>query len=148
MTTEEIAKQIIDCFKRGNKVMIIGNGGSAAQAQHMAAEFVCRFEAHRKPLPAIALSTDTSALTAIANDYGFGVVFARQVAALGTVGDILILLSTSGKSGNLLIAKDMAESMNIAVIDFPRIGKTTAKIQEKQLVMIHSICRLVEKEFV
>lgn len=147
MTEKQIAKVIIEAFKGGNKLLICGNGGSAAMAQHMAAEFICRFEKHRRPLPAIALTTDTSALTAIGNDYGFAVVFARQVMALGKKGDILLLLSTSGKSGNLLLASDAANSMNIQVIDLPRKGKSTAKIQEYQLKLMHDTCRLVEKEF-
>src|SRR6266702_1278340 len=95
---------VSDCFRRGNKLMIFGNGGSAADAQHIAAEFTNRFLIERPPLPAIALTTDTSALTAIANDYGVADLFAKQIRALGRAGDVAIALSTSGNSANVLRA--------------------------------------------
>ena len=150
MKTNEIAKSIIDCFKKGNKLLICGNGGSAAMAQHMAAELVGKYEYERKALPAIALTTDTSILTALSNDYknGFDFIFARQVQALGKEGDILILLSTSGKSQNCLNAWRIAIQLGIQTIDFPRKGKSTAKIQEYQLRLMHSIVRKVEKAFI
>ncbi len=143
----KIAKQIIKCFKNGGKILIIGNGGSAAMAQHMAAEFICKFEYDRRPLPAIALSTDTSNLTAIANDFGFEYVFSRQVIALAKQGDILITMSTSGKSRNVLMAEDAANQLDIEVIRFPIKGQSTASIQEYQFKIMHRICREVEKEF-
>jgi D-sedoheptulose 7-phosphate isomerase len=143
-----ISKILIKAFENGNKLMIVGNGGSAAMAQHMAAEFVCKFEHDREPLPAIALTTDTSALTAIGNDYGFDHIFSRQVTALRKPGDVLILLSTSGKSENIIVAKNRAELWKqLVVIDFPRKGKTTAKIQEYQFKLMHDICREVENYF-
>lgn len=148
MTVKDIAKQIIDCFKKGNKCLIIGNGGSAAQAQHMAAEFICKFEYEREPLPAIALTTDTSNITSIANDFGYQYIFTRQIRALGKPGDVLISLSTSGKSINVNMANDCAKENGLIVIDFPRKGSSTAKIQENQLKLIHDICRMVEKEFI
>ena len=128
--------------------MIVGNGGSAAEAQHFAAEFICKFAKDRKPLPAIALTTDTSTLTAIANDYSFDQIFSRQVQALGKPDDILIGLSTSGKSQNVLKALLKANEMGIEIIDFPREGDSTAHIQENQLKLIHDVCRIVEDHFI
>ena len=145
---KQIADQIIEAFKQGNKLMICGNGGSAAMAQHMAAEFICKFEHVRAPLPAMALSVDTSCLTAVANDFSYEDVFARQVEALGKPGDVLLVFSTSGKSKNALKAADTAKSKGISVIDFPRKGPSTAKIQEYQFVLMHDVCREVEKAFV
>src|SRR2546425_12931251 len=95
---------VSECFRRGNKLMVFGNGGSAADAQHIAAEFTTRFLIERPPLPAIALTTDTSALTAIANDYGVVDLFAKQIRALGRAGDVAIAISTSGNSANVLRA--------------------------------------------
>ena len=144
----EIVKQIIECFKRGGKLLICGNGGSASMAQHMAAEFVCSFEKVRLPLPAIALTTDSSILTAWSNDRptGFTEVFSRQVQALGKVEDILITLSTSGNSLNCLNAGWKAREMGIEHISFPIIGKNTAEIQEYQLHLMHEVVREVEGE--
>ena len=147
MTAKSIAKELIACFKRGNKLMICGNGGSAAEAQHFAAELVGNFEQKRQALSAIALTTDTSILTAIANDFNFTYIFTRQVEALGKEDDILILLSTSGKSHNVISAKVTAEERGLKVIDFPRKGNSTAKIQEYQLKLIHDVCRITEKAF-
>ena len=130
--------------------MIIGNGGSAAEAQHFSAELVGwydDFEHIREPLPALALTTDTSIITAIANDKTFEDVFARQIRALGKEGDIVIGLSTSGKSKNILYAYKWAKMLDIEVIDFPRKGKGTAQIQENQLKMIHKVCSLVVNAF-
>lgn len=130
--------------------MIIGNGGSAAEAQHFAAELVGWYddlERLRAPLPALALTTDTSAITAISNDKSFEDIFARQVQAFGKEGDILIGLSTSGKSKNILYAYKWAKLLDIAVIDFPRSGRDTAQIQENQLKMIHKICKIVVNAF-
>jgi len=155
-----ISKKIIECFKRGGKLLICGNGGSASMSQHMAAELVCDFEKERKALPAIALTTDTSILTAFSNDHGFEHVFMRQVQALGKKGDILVIISTSinpkkwkwedkpQKSENLLRAWSVAEDIGMDVVQFPIKGKTTAKIQEYQLKLMHDIVREVEKAFV
>ena len=142
-----ISRKLVDCFKKGNKVLICGNGGSAAQSQHMAAELMGRFELDRPPLPAIALSTDTSFLTAWANDASFGEVFQRQIQALGKPGDILIVFSTSGKSRNCLLAISQAKTQEMEVIDWPREGQGTANIQENQLKSMHLVCREVERYF-
>jgi len=127
--------------------MIIGNGGSAAEAQHLAAEFLGTYGGRQTPLPAIALTTDTSTITAIANDLGFKEIFARQLIALGKPGDILIGMSTSGESENINYAYEWAEKMDIEVIDFPRDGYSVAEIQNKHLELIHDICSLVGEEF-
>lgn len=146
--SQGIAQEIIACFRKGKKLLICGNGGSAAMAQHMAAEFICKFEHDRKPLPAIALTTDTSILTAVSNDYDFSQVFARQIQALGKRGDILLVLSTSGKSPNCLAAIEACRGRGIKVIEFPRKGRSTARIQEYQFTLMHDVCRLVEHAFV
>jgi D-sedoheptulose 7-phosphate isomerase len=151
-----IAKRL----KNGNKVLICGNGGSAADSQHFAAEIVGRFEEERKAYPAIALTTDTSALTAIGNDYGFEKVFARQVEGLGQKGDILIGISTSGNSPNVIEAVKVAKEMGIFTVGFlgkdggklkdlvdkPFIvfHKSTARIQEVHLVLEHSLCKIID----
>lgn len=160
---EDVAQLIINTIKSGNKLMICGNGGSAADAQHMAGEFVCMFYKARNPLPAIALTTDTSVITAISNDYAYGQVFARQVMAIGKTGDILLGISTSGSSKNILEAFKVAQEMDIKTIlltgkeekDIARISdiliKTpssdTPRIQEMHLLIEHVICELVEAEF-
>ena len=162
-TLENIAAEIISSIKNGNKIMICGNGGSAADAQHMAAEFINRFLKERKPLPAIALTTDTSNLTSIANDYSFDDVFLKQVEAIGRKGDVLIGISTSGNSYNVLKALDKAKSMGIKTVGF--LGKdggkikeicdltlivssnSTPRIQEVHGFIIHVICEMVEDEF-
>lgn len=146
---KRIADVMIRAFKKGNKLMICGNGGSAAEAQHLAAELVCRFERDRRALPAIALTTDSSILTAWPNDNrdGFEQIFARQIEALGKPGDVLLSLSTSGKSKNCLAAMATAKKKKLIVIDFPRRGSSTATVQEYQLKLIHHVCRLVEKAF-
>src|SRR4030095_11239008 len=116
---ETLAKAIdaiIGVFKSGNKLLLFGNGGSAADAQHIAAEFTNRFLIERPPLPAIALTTDTSALTAIANDYDYAQVFAKQISALGKPGDIALAISTSGNSPNVLAAIEACKKLNISTI--------------------------------
>lgn len=148
MTSSEVAQQIIKCFKNGNKVLICGNGGSAAMAQHMSAELLGKFEHERKALPAISLTTDTSTLTAIGNDYGFDKVFSRQVQGLGKEKDILITFSTSGKSQNVLMAIGMAKNHGMYIIDVPRIKGSTAHIQEFQFKWMHDVCREVELGFI
>ncbi len=154
---------IVTAFSNGNKMLICGNGGSAADAQHFAAEFTGRYEMERTPLPAIALTTDTSALTAIGNDYGFDVVFSKQVEALGNPGDILYAISTSGNSGNVLKAMEVAQSKGMHIIimvgrDGGKMAEMlterdvnlcvpvqrTARIQEVHLLTLHTICDAVD----
>ena len=158
----EASKVIAKSFSSGNKLMLCGNGGSAADSQHIAAEMTGRFIKDRRPLPAIALTTDTSALTCIANDYSFEDVFARQVGALGRSGDVLIAISTSGNSGNVIKAMHVANELGVKVIaltgrdggkmkslaDLSIIvpSQTTARVQEAHIFIGHIICGLVEKE--
>lgn len=150
-------------FKSGNKLLICGNGGSAADSQHFAAEFTGRYEMERKPLPAIALTTDTSALTAIGNDYSFDVVFAKQVEALGQKNDVLLAISTSGNSGNVIKAIEVAHNKDMHIIaltgkDGGKIAQMlktsdinicapvnrTARIQEIHILVLHTICDAVD----
>jgi D-sedoheptulose 7-phosphate isomerase len=154
------AETIISAFKSGHKLFFCGNGGSAADSQHIAAEFVGRFQKERKAWPAIALTTDSSALTALGNDYTFDIVFSRQLQALGQKGDVLIAISTSGNSKNVLEAVKQARSTGIITIavtgghggqlasqcDISIIAASakTARIQESHLVIFHTICELVE----
>jgi D-sedoheptulose 7-phosphate isomerase len=156
------AAKIAASLKNGGKVLFAGNGGSAADAQHIAAEFVGRFINDRAPLAAIALTTDTSALTAIGNDYGFEQVFARQVSALARPGDVLIGISTSGKSPNILAALKAARENKLVTVGFTKSGQTpmsalcdvvvgapsdeTALIQQLHITVGHAICHLVERE--
>lgn len=154
---------IVNAFKSGNKMLICGNGGSAADSQHFAAEFTGRYEMERTPLPAIALTTDTSALTAIGNDYSFEVVFSKQVEALGNSGDILFAISTSGNSKNVIKAMQIAHNKGMHIITLT--GKDggnmltmlkdydvainspvsrTARIQETHLMVLHTLCDVVD----
>lgn len=158
---EDLAKRIIGCLDAGGKVLIFGNGGSAADAQHIAAEFVVRFRRNRRALPAIALTTDTSILTAGANDFGFDTVFARQVEALASPDDIVIGISTSGNSANVLhglrAAKEKrcvtvaftgekdSECSRVADITFRPPSSVTARVQECHMLAAHIICELVEE---
>jgi D-sedoheptulose 7-phosphate isomerase len=153
---------ILNAYKAGGKVLLIGNGGSAADAQHIAAELVGRFKLERIGLPAIALSTNTSILTALANDYGYDTVFSRQVEAIANDNDVLIAITTSGTSPNILKAVEMAHSKGVIVIGMTgaRGGKlkdmadltivvpsdNTARIQEAHITIGHIICHLVENE--
>jgi D-sedoheptulose 7-phosphate isomerase len=153
----------VKALKSGGKLMFAGNGGSAAEAQHFSAEMVGRFLKERKPLASVALSTDTSALTAIGNDYGYDQVFSRQVEALGRSGDVLIVLSTSGRSKNILAAMRAAAALGIATIALtgrePREmgaladvvlnvpSSDTPQIQEGHLILGHLLCGLVETQF-
>lgn len=155
-------KLITACYKAKGKVLIFGNGGSAADAQHIAAEFVGRFQKERTPLPAIALNTNTSILTAIANDYGYETVFSRQIEALGNPQDIAIGISTSGKAKNVLTAIKKAKDIGLKTIclsggsggELSRAGdltiimpsSITARIQEAHITIGHIICELVESE--
>jgi D-sedoheptulose 7-phosphate isomerase len=150
---------MFNALSNGNKILACGNGGSAGDAQHFAAELVGRFERERFPLPAISLSTDTSIITAVGNDYSFNEIFSKQVQALGQAGDILLAISTSGNSGNVLAAAEAALEREMRVValtgkDGGKLGKLlteadvhinvqharTARIQEVHLVAIHSIC--------
>lgn len=146
-----ISKAIIKAFKNGNKLFVCGNGGSASDSSHFAGEFVGRFEKERNALPAISLSSDLATITAVGNDYGFDYIFSRQIEGLGKEGDVLITLSTSGTSKNILEAHKKAKEMGIKVFAFP--NKTvvryermsTASIQEVHKKLIHQISREVEE---
>lgn len=144
--SRNFAGDIIQCFQRGNKILVCGNGGSAGEAQHFVAELVGHFEKERKALPAISLTTDTSIITAIGNDDGFEKIFSRQIEALGKPGDILFILSTSGKSKNCVNAEKTANDMGIKLRMFPikSGGQSTAYVQEKHLRIIHEICTIVD----
>lgn len=157
---EQLALLIVSSLKKGGKIMFIGNGGSAADSQHMAAEYVSRFAFDRKGLPGIALTTDTSILTAIGNDYSFDNVFSRQLNALGNEGDILIAYSTSGRSLNIVKAINEAKSMGIYSVLFTGLegsalsnadltiaspSSSTPHIQEGHLILGHLLYYLVEK---
>jgi D-sedoheptulose 7-phosphate isomerase len=155
-----VAEILIEAFKKGNKPLLFGNGGSAADAQHIAAEFVGRFAFNRPALPALALSVNTSAVTAIGNDYGFDLVFARQIEALGRPGDVAIGISTSGNSANVLEAVTVAKKLGLYTVALTGASggklKTTAdyclcapsnetpRIQECHMLIGHIISELVE----
>ena len=159
---ETCAKYVEKALAEGHKVLVCGNGGSAADSQHLAAEFVGRFQKERKGLPAIALTVDTSILTAVANDYGYDTVFARQVQALGEPGDVLVGISTSGNSKNVLLAVEEAKAKGITCIGMTAEGggkmaaacdiclavpaKVTARAQEMHILMGHILCELVDHE--
>lgn len=146
------------------KILVCGNGGSAADAQHFAAELVGRFEKERRALAAIALSTDTSAITAIGNDYGFDEIFTRQVHALGRKGDVLVAISTSGNSANILHAAAAARELGMKIIAFTgkgggRLGETsdivfasqttrTARVQEIHEICLHALAEAIETEII
>ena len=149
-----------ESIERGGKIMFFGNGGSAADAQHLATELAVRYVKSRRPIPALALTTDTSALTAIGNDYEFSYLFARQIEALGKAGDVAIGISTSGKSTNVLRALETAKSMDIRTIGFSGKGggqmaevcdviltvpsDTTARIQEMHITLGQMLCGALE----
>jgi len=156
-----VSEMLVDAMKQCNKVLLFGNGGSAADAQHVAAEFVGRFAFNRPPLPALALSVNTSCVTAIGNDYGFDLVFARQLEALGKRNDVAIGISTSGSSPNVLCAMDVAKSIGVRTVALTGAsgGKLkgtvefclrapsneTPRIQECHILMGHIISELVEE---
>jgi len=160
---EIAAKLCIESLQSGGKILIFGNGGSAADAQHIAAELVGRYKAERKGLAAIALTTDTSALTSIGNDYGYKRVFDRQVEALANKGDAVIGISTGGSSANVISALKLANDLGCKTIGFSgRDGgemnkicdinlvvpaEDTPRIQEMHIVIGHTICHLVDQEF-
>lgn len=157
---KQIVEKIRICLNDGNKILICGNGGSAADSQHFAAELIGRYKLERKSLPAIALTTDSSILTAIGNDYGYDHIFSKQVEGLGNSGDILIGISTSGNSKNILNAYAVAKNKGLSCISL--IGKSggdmnelsdysfivpsnnTPRIQEVHILIIHIICEIVE----
>ena len=158
---EQMAAEITEAFRQGNKILLCGNGGSAADAQHIAAEFIGRFNRDRKSLPAIALTTDTSILTALANDYSYETVFARQLEGLGQKGDILIALSTSGNSRNVLEAAKKAKEMDLHIFSFTGMSggelkklahlnfqagsQKTPHVQEMHITALHAVSEAVEE---
>jgi D-sedoheptulose 7-phosphate isomerase len=158
----EAAASIVKAVRGGGKVLIFGNGGSAADAQHVAAELVGRLERERAAIAAVALSTDTSILTAVANDYSFDRVFARQIEALGRRGDVAVAISTSGASANVLAGAETARAAGLLVIaltgrDGGALGRAadihvnvpeqdTARAQEVHRTLLHILCELVERE--
>jgi D-sedoheptulose 7-phosphate isomerase len=157
----QVTDLLVDTFRSGNKLLVMGNGGSAADAQHLAGEIVGRFRLERRGLPAIALSTDSSILTAVGNDYGFEAIFSRQVEALAQEGDVVIGISTSGSSPNVLSALRLAREMGCRTvgllgkdggsiremvdIDLTVPGQDTPRIQEGHITIIHILCELVEQ---
>ena len=160
----EIAANIcIDSLKKGNKILIFGNGGSAADAQHIAAELVGRYKVERKGLPAIALTTDTSVITSISNDYGYSHVFDRQVEALANEGDVLIGISTGGSSTNVISALKLAKELGCKAIGLSgkdggkfnalcdvnliAMAEDTPRIQEMHILIGHIICHLIDQAF-
>ena len=162
-TLVAVVDAITAALRAGNKLLLFGNGGSAADAQHIAAEFVNRFKIERAPLPAIALTTDTSALTSIANDYGYAEVFAKQVRALGRAGDVALAISTSGTAANVLRAVATCRRLGIKTVALTggtggklaaaadwvlRASSTTetARIQETHILVGHVICELVDDQ--
>ena len=136
-----LGESLLSAFKNGNKLIIFGNGGSAADAQHIAAEFVGRFEKERKPLPAMILHGNSSSVTAIGNDYSYDMIFSRQLEAFGKNGDIVIALSTSGNSINVLLAAEKAKEIGCSVfgITGSRRGKMKDIIEENNLICIDSV---------
>ncbi len=159
----KVVKEITKVFKRKGKVLFFGNGGSAADSQHIAAEFIGRFQKERKALPALALTTDTSILTALGNDYIFDIIFARQIEGLGKKGDMAFGISTSGNSKNVIAGIKQAKKMGMTTVSLTgcRGGKlarltdinlivpssNTARIQESHICIAHTICELVENQF-
>ncbi len=157
----EITDIVIDCLKKNGKVILFGNGGSASDSQHIAAELVGRFKKDRTGLAAIALTTNTSILTALANDYGYEIVFAKQIEALGQKNDVAIGISTSGKAKNVVLAIKQAKKMSLKTItligaDGGELAKladvslvvpssVTARIQEAHITIGHIVCELVEE---
>ncbi|VUD59810.1 Phosphoheptose isomerase [Thalassocella blandensis] len=157
---DRVAQLCVSTYQNGNKVVLAGNGGSAADAQHIAAELVARFEFDRPALPSIALTTDTSALTAIGNDYGYEHLFARQINANTVAGDVFIGLSTSGNSKNIIVAMEAAKARGVVNVGLCGAGgkipeladyvvgvpsTCTARIQESHIMIGHILCGIIEK---
>ena len=160
---QQLADQVIKAFKNGNQVILMGNGGSAGDAQHIAAEFVGRFKKERKSFPALALNTNTSTVTAVGNDYGYDVVFSRQIDGFARKGDVVIGISTSGNSKNVQLALELAKERGCYtaallgkdggtikdVVDLPIVVKwpNTPRVQECHIFIGHSVCDLVDQAF-
>lgn len=158
---ERAAALIIDALRDGKKILFFGNGGSASDAQHLAAEFVGRYERDRRPLAALALTTDTSILTSVSNDYSAELIFARQIEALGHAGDVAVAISTSGASKNVLRAVERAKALGLKVValtgrnggelaphaDLALVvpSPSTSRIQESHIMIGHIICDLVDE---
>lgn len=160
-TIEQVTRVMVDCLCAGNKILLAGNGGSAADAQHFAGEIVGRFLMDRKALPAISLCVDPSVMTCIGNDYGYEAVFERQLSGLGNAGDVLVAISTSGNSENLIRAVETAKQKGIQTVGL--LGKTggklkelcdyalvvpsneTPRIQEIHTFSVHLLCEYIEK---
>jgi phosphoheptose isomerase len=156
------AKMVLDCLTSGHKLLVCGNGGSASDATHLATEFLCRFRDDRRPYPAISLPTNGEYMTAVCNDYHADEIFARQIWGLGDKGDVVIALTTSGKSRNILRALEEAKrkglesicflgrdggfTKGVATIDLLVPGNVTARIQEGQKLLIHALCEMVEEK--
>jgi D-sedoheptulose 7-phosphate isomerase len=162
-TVQEVVSTIVMCFQSGNRVYFAGNGGSAADAQHLAAEFSGRFYTDRLALPAEALHCNTSYLTAVANDYSYDEIYARLIRGIGLAGDVLVGLSTSGNSGNIVKAFEVARQKKVITVGFTGEGggklkhlsdylfnvpsNDTPRIQESHILLGHIVCELVEKEY-
>lgn len=160
---EQMAEMCRQALQNGHKILLCGNGGSAADSQHIAAEFVGRFVKERQGLPAIAFTTDTSILTAVGNDYGYDEVFRRQVEALGREGDVLIGISTSGNSGNVVKAFQQAKKQGVKTIAFTGMkaskmseladltlrvpAPVTARVQECHIMVGHMICEYIDGDY-
>ena len=161
---EAIAQAMTQCLRAGRKILWCGNGGSAGDSQHLAAEIVGRYKRERRGLPSIALTTDTSILTAVANDYGFEAVFARQVEALGDEGDMLVGITTSGNSSNVVCAMEAARAQGMVAVGFTGAGggrltalsdhlfavnsRETARVQEAHILAGHMLCDWIELDLV
>jgi D-sedoheptulose 7-phosphate isomerase len=161
---EDLARRVLACLDAGGKVLFFGNGGSAADAQHLAAEFVVRFRQNRKALPSLALHTDTSVMTACANDFGFDTVYARQIEAIANAGDVAFGISTSGNSPNVVNGLEAAKAKGCLTVAFTAQGggkcaeiaelifrapsPVTARAQECHLLIGHILCDLIEETFV
>ncbi len=160
---ESASKMMIECLSNNNKIMFCGNGGSAADSQHLAAELVGRYRINREPLSAVALTTDTSSITAIANDFSFNDIFARQIISIGKENDILYAISTSGKSQNIISALNTAKKLNIRTIGLSGIdggdminlcdliikvpAKRPDRIQEMHIAVGQILCEIIENNF-
>ena len=158
---EKAAAKLTECLRAGGKILFFGNGGSASDSQHLAAEFVGRYEKERRALAAVSFTTDTSILTAVGNDYGFERVFERQMEALGRKGDVAVALSTSGNSKNVLAAVKRARELGVytigltgntggelkALVDLPIVipSKKTSRIQESHILIGHILCECVDE---
>jgi D-sedoheptulose 7-phosphate isomerase len=158
---EAVVELLVQALAKGNKLLLAGNGGSAADCQHMAGEFVSRFMFDRNPLPAVALTTDTSIITAISNDYGYEQAFSRQVQALAKAGDVLFAYSTSGNSPNIVLALQVARELQVTTVGLTGANEgriapfcdqllsvpssCVPRIQEGHLLISHTICEMVEQ---